>query len=199
MGGILTGLHSLACGWGKVVRKYFPNQGIFALLYLFFLFLSFFWQVWLMVLTLQCLSSSAKYSPLERMCHKQNILFIHQNRQVNCEQFTTLHTSVFSFPARWEVTAEASSGSPVQAWICLCERGFGERFALTHSHGQWRCRDQVKRGVKAQEQAARRGLGVTRLKLVPCQRCSPPGLGTSPLLPAEDKLLLAGQRGGKQK
>lgn len=62
-----------------------------------------------MVLTLQCLNSSAKYSPLESTYHKQNILFIHQNRQVNFRQFTTLHASIFLSPARSKMTAEASS------------------------------------------------------------------------------------------
>lgn len=48
----------------------------------------------------------------------------------------------------------------------------------------------MKRAVKAQNQGARTGLGVAKLRLMPCQRSSPSGLGTFALL-AEDKLVLA--------
>lgn len=108
-------------------------------------FFSFFQQVWLMVLTLHCLNPPAKYFPLKRMCHKQNILVFHQQRQVNCKQFTALHVIIFSSPERSKMTAALSSAEP--GWA-VRERISCEAWTLPQP---WKMemQGQVKEGVKA--------------------------------------------------
>lgn len=193
MGRIFTGLDSLVCGWGRMVRKYFTNYRFFALLHLLFLsFLSFFSQMGLMLLTLQCLSSPAKYFPLKRMCHKQNILFIHQQRQVNCKQFTTLHVSIFSSAERSKMTAEPSSGA-VSAELSLAVR---ERFwcgAWTHPQPQ---KIEMQRSCERGGESwvcARTGHEMPCQRSFSCLGISPRRAGSS--LPAKD----TGQRSRKQR
>lgn len=144
-----------------MVRKYFPNQGIFASLqHSFFLLAS-------VASGTQCFRSSASYSPLERMRHKQNILFIHHNRQGNNKQFTTLHASVSSSPARSKPTAEARG------------RGTGAELGCARevcAHSQPSAMNAHRPGERGQEPQSR----VLGQDLGCPVRDSSPGLGISP-------------------